>query len=82
MLLFGILQERNNPNSLLTAITKIYENNEIKIKLYGILIQLMKINKDFCQDYSYSTTLFNVNANQIITEWKKKEIRRNKISKN
>jgi len=47
MLLFGILQERNNPNSLLTAITKIYENNEIKIKLYGILIQLMKLIKTF-----------------------------------
>jgi len=46
-LLFGVLQERNIPNSLLTPITKIYENNKIKIKLYAIFIQLMKVNKDF-----------------------------------
>jgi hypothetical protein len=37
-----------------------------------MLIQLMKINKDVCQGYSHSMTLFNVNANQIITEWKKR----------
>jgi hypothetical protein len=43
-LLFSILQERYIPNPLLTAIIKIYENIEIKIKLDVTLTQPIKIN--------------------------------------
>jgi hypothetical protein len=32
-LLFSILEDKNNPNPLVTAGVKIFENNEIKLKL-------------------------------------------------
>ena len=43
-MLLSISQARKNPNPLLTAIKKLYENN-IKIKLDTTLTQSTKINK-------------------------------------
>jgi len=42
-LLFSILQDRNI-QPFLTAVTKVYENKEIKIKLDATLTQPIKIN--------------------------------------
>jgi hypothetical protein len=46
-LLFSILQDRNIPKPLLTAVIKIYDTNEIKMKLDDKLTQPTKLIKDF-----------------------------------
>jgi hypothetical protein len=71
-LLFGIVQDRNIPDQLLTAVIKIYENNEINMKLDATLTQPVKINKGFRKGRQISPTLFNIHINQIIIEWKER----------
>ena len=80
-LLFSILQERYIPNPLLTAIIKIYENIEIKIKLDVTLTQPIKINTGIQQGCLLTPSLFNIYINQIITGWNEEEMKGIKISK-
>jgi hypothetical protein len=42
---FNILQKRNIPDPLFTAILKIYEHNEIRIKLNSKLSKSLAINR-------------------------------------
>jgi hypothetical protein len=74
-----ILQQRNFPKQLHKAITKIYENNEMKIKLHATLTQPTKINIDTRQVCTISLTLFSTYINQIIIEWKYEKTRGIKI---
>lgn len=75
-----ILEPRNFPKQLRKAITKIHGNNEMKIKLYAILTQPTKINKDLRQVCPISPTLFNTFISQIIAEWIDKEINVSKFN--
>ena len=81
--LFRMLHEINIPNPLLTAIIKLYDNNEIKIKVDVTLAQPIKISKGVRQGCALLPTLFNIciHINQIIAEWKDEEIRHQNFKK-
>ena len=64
---------------MLTAVIKVYENNEMKKKLDNKLTQPIKINNGFRQGCHISPTVLNMYINQIITEWKEEEIEEIKI---
>jgi hypothetical protein len=58
--LFNILQNRNITDPLFTAILKIYEHNEIRIKLNSKLSKSLAINRGVRQGCPLSPTLFNI----------------------
>jgi hypothetical protein len=58
--LFNMLQKRNIPDPLFTAIFKIYEHNEISIKLNSKLSKSLAVNRGVRQGCPLSPTLFNI----------------------
>ena len=78
--LFRILQVRNTPNTFLTAIIKICENKEIKLKLDATLTRPIKTNKGVRQSCPFHR-FYITYINRFITEWKGEEIRVIKISR-
>ena len=48
--LLSIVQQRNIPNSLLTTVIKVNENNELKAKLNATVTQPIIIDKRFSQN--------------------------------
>lgn len=81
-LLFNILKNKHVPNPLFAAITRIYENNDIKVKLDSKLTKPISINKGVRQGCPLSPTLFNIYINEIISEWKLEDIKGIKILRN
>jgi hypothetical protein len=81
-ILFNILQKRNVPNPLLTAIFSIHKHNKIRIRLDSRLSQPTDINREVCQGCPMSPTLFNIYVNEIISEWDNNDIKGLKISGN
>lgn len=57
---FKILKAVDIPDPLFTARAKIYEGNDIKIKLNSNLTESKHINRKFHQGYLMSSTLFNI----------------------
>ena len=66
-LLFSILKEINIHNQLVTTIIKIYDNNEIRIKVDTTLTPPIIINKGVRQGCSLSLTLLTL----ILLTWRK-----------
>jgi hypothetical protein len=67
--LFNILHKKNIADPLLSALDKIYEHNEIKIKLDNKMTQSVEINRGVHQGCPLSPTLFNTYINKILPEW-------------
>jgi len=61
--LFNILHKRNIPNPLLSALTKIYEHNEIKIMINNKMTQSVEIDRGVRQGCPLSPMLFNIHIN-------------------
>jgi hypothetical protein len=70
--IWHIVQERNIPNQLLTAIIKTYDNNETNMKLDATLTEPINVNKGVKQGCQLSPSLFNVHINQVIIERKER----------
>ena len=80
-ILFNILKSRHIPDTLLKAIADIYIQNKILITFNNKVSKLVEINKRICQGCPFSTTLFNIYLDEIITKWQNQDITGIKLSK-
>jgi ubiquinone biosynthesis protein Coq4 len=80
-ILLDILKSRNIPNTLLKAIVNKNTQHKTLIKFNNKLSKLAEINKAVRQGCPFSPTLFNIYLDEIITKWKKDDIKGIPLSK-
>jgi hypothetical protein len=64
--LYNISHKRNIPDPLLPALVKIYEHNEIQIRLDNKMIQSAELNRGVQQGCPLSAALFNIYINKTL----------------
>lgn len=69
-------------DTLLKTVVDLHKQNKILVKFNSILSKLAEINKILCQGYPILPTLFSMYLDEIVTTWKKEDIKGIPFSEN